>query len=94
MKNQLPTFSSYCGCTEDALVFTIGNVDVYFSHKTPVAFRIGGSLIVRNNIWGSTTGKHLDAIDGGDKKARVSGAVFVAALAAAGFTGVEFSDEV
>ena len=46
---------------------------VWFSYKTPVAFQVDGhSRIVRANDWGSTTGKHINAIDGGDKKSRVS----------------------
>ena len=68
----LPEFASYCDNTTkgNALVFTVGALDVYYSYKTPVAFRVGGVLIVRENTWGPTTGKHLNAIDGGDKDAK------------------------
>lgn len=49
-----------------------GNV-FYFSYKTLVAFETSnGDLYVRKNVWGPTTGKHLNWIDGGDKKARMS----------------------
>ena len=45
----------------------------YFSYETLVAFKIrNGNTYVRKNIWGSTTGKHLNWIDGGDKKSRLS----------------------
>jgi hypothetical protein len=31
---------------------------------------------VHENVWGTTTGKHLNAIDGGDKKSRLKSAEF------------------
>ena len=50
----------------------IGNVYVWFSYETPVAFKAAKfPIIVReNNVWGPTTGKHLNAIDGGTKAAK------------------------
>jgi len=55
----------------------IGNKRIYFSYKTPIAFYTpSGGYVVRQNDWGVTTGKHLNAIDGGNKAARVSGEVF------------------
>ena len=44
----------------------------YFSYKTLVAFSHNGNTYVRQNIWGNTTGKHLNWIDGGDKKSRLT----------------------
>lgn len=87
----LPEFATYCDNTTkgNALVFTLGDVDIYFSYKTPVAFRAGGRLFVRENSWGPTTGKHLNAIDGGDKEAkaaRIGANEFAARLAEAGYT--------
>lgn len=71
---QLPSFSSYCDNTTkgNALVFSLGDIDVYYSYKTPVAFHAGERLYVRENVWGPTTGKHLNAIDGGDKEAKAA----------------------
>jgi hypothetical protein len=51
----------------------IGSVVVYFSYDTVVA--IGdmnepGPLHVSENCWSTTTGKHLNAIDGGDRDAK------------------------
>ena len=74
----LPTFETYGNYSNGnygahALVFTdsSGN-DFYFSYKTLVAFRrIGHRVVVLQNYWSTTTGKHLNAIDGGDKKNRV-----------------------
>lgn len=53
--------------------------DLYYSYETIVAFRLhalSGSAIVRQNDWGVTTGKHLNWIDGGNKKARIPGEQF------------------
>ncbi len=55
------------------LVFTDAKGrEFYFSYKTLVAFKVGGQLYVHQNIWGVTTGKHLNWIDGGRKEARLS----------------------
>ena len=84
--SNLPSFESYGNYSSDnygtnALVFTIGSVDVYFSYKTPVAFRTPQTgLVVRENDWGPTTGKHLNWIDGGNKTDRISGEEFVSLL--------------
>lgn len=59
------------------LVVELGNVTVWFSYQTPVAFQVnGGKRVVRENDWGPTTGKHLRWIDGGNKSSRVSSAEF------------------
>jgi hypothetical protein len=84
----LPSFRSYGQYTSgnygaNAMMFTdtAGN-DFYFSYRTLVAVRVPGKgLIVHENDWGPTTGKHLNWIDGGDKTSRVSGAVFSATVA-------------
>lgn len=34
----------------------------YFSYNTLIAFKIEGSLYIRENVWGSTTGKHLNNV--------------------------------
>ena len=62
----------------------VGTVMVWFSYDTPIAFKVYGQpRVVRENIWSTTTGKHLNAIDGGTKTAkaeRVSSEDFNAAL--------------
>lgn len=78
---QLPTFDTYCPNTTaaNALVFDLGSIRVWYSYKTPVAFYLLGAdpaMVVRENDWGPTTGKHLNSIDGGNKKDRVSGEEF------------------
>ena len=76
----LPRFRSYGDYSSDnygvnSLEFTIGNLSVYFSYKTPVAFTSETGLVIRKNDWGSTTGKHLNWIDN-DKSRRISGVEF------------------
>lgn len=78
---QLPTIESYGNYSSDnygahSLRVSVGGVDVWFSYSTPVAFRTNGKQVVRQNDWGSTTGKHLNWIDGGDKASRVPAAEF------------------
>ena len=76
----LPTFETYCENTTaaNALRFNFdGVLQVWFSYKTPVAFSVmHGPIRVRRNEWGPTTGKHLNAIDGGDKSSRMPGPDF------------------
>lgn len=74
MTTSLPNWEYYCEHTAkaNAMVFSMPGIDVWFSYKTPIAFRASGcSLIVRQNDWKSTTGKHLSAIDGGDAAAKI-----------------------
>jgi len=55
----------------------VGNVLVWFSYTTAIGFQVDGKpRVVRDNRWGPTTGKHLNKIDDGDKKSRVSGEEF------------------
>lgn len=81
---QLPSIESYGNYSSDnygahSLRFDIGIMTVWFSYTTPVAFQSSGKLVVRQNDWGPTTGKHLNWIDSGDsqsKKERVAGSEF------------------
>jgi hypothetical protein len=83
MRTSLPSFSTYGNYSSGnygahALRFTDDRGNQYwFSYQTLVAFESRmGRRIVRQNDWGPTTGKHLNAIDGGNKKARISGEAF------------------
>ena len=59
------------------LVVEMNGVTVWFSYQTPVAFRVQGKgLVVRQNDWGPTTGKHLNFIDGGHRGGRVNAEEF------------------
>jgi hypothetical protein len=76
----LPTIRK--GTNNNSLSVNVGPITVWFSYQTPVAFQVrGGLTVVRQNDWGPTTGKHLNAIDGGCKSSRVSGEAFQQAWA-------------
>ena len=48
-----------------------GDKTVWFSYETPIAFytpKTGD--VIRQNEWSTTTGKHLNSIDGGTKEAK------------------------
>ncbi len=55
----------------------------WFSYTTLVAFTGPNGKIVHENDWGTTTGKHLNWIDGGNKVNRLSADDFEAAYKAA-----------
>jgi hypothetical protein len=73
----MPTWSSYAPSSNiNALRFDIGGYTFWYSYKTLVAFRAPGHpLIVCENQWTATTGKHLNLIEK-DKDNRVSFATF------------------
>lgn len=54
-----------------SLRVNFGNLTLYFSYKTVIAFSTPGDIKVSENLWGPTTEKHLNWIDGGDKKTRL-----------------------
>ena len=59
------------------LEVTIGDLRLWFSYDTVIAFHSPGqSRKVRQNDWSSTTGKHLNWVDDGDKKSRLPGDEF------------------
>ena len=47
----------------------------FFSYDTLVAFTDDNGLCIRENVWGTTTGKHLNWIDR-DKSIRVDSKTF------------------
>lgn len=78
---ELPTISNYGLYSSGnygahTLCVSMMGIDVYFSYRTPVAFRAPGcGLVVHQNDWGVTTGKHLNFISS-DKKKRVNDETF------------------
>jgi hypothetical protein len=62
----------YCNWNTDAKAVDIGPIRLYFSYKTCVALRLDGHVPqVCENVWSNTTGRHLNALDGGDKQSRL-----------------------
>lgn len=50
---------------------SFGGMELYFSYSTLVGIRDGyDTPLVRENVWGPTTGRHLNRIDGGSDKAK------------------------
>lgn len=59
-----------------AMEVHVGVVTLYFSYQTIVAYRAPGhGLVVSENVWTVTTGKHLNWVNS-DKKSRVPNDVF------------------
>lgn len=44
------------------VIVSIPEVDYYFSYETCIAVRLRGDLIISENIWSVTTGKHLNYV--------------------------------
>ena len=66
---KLNNFSDWA--SHNAICVEIGDLTVWFSYRTPVAFQVSGQpRIVSTNYWSSATGVHLNAIDP-DKSKRV-----------------------
>jgi len=82
---QLPRISGYGKYSSEnyglnCLRVELGNLILYFSYDTVIAFKDGcRAHLLRQNDWSTTTGKHLNWIDGGSKEAkarRLSGEEF------------------
>lgn len=68
----------------NALRFIVGERSFWFSYSTLVAFYSPKTgKVVHQNDWSRTTGKHLNAIDRGDKASRVDSTAFATKLAEA-----------
>lgn len=84
----LPEISNYGNYSSDnygahSLRVDIGGLVLYFSYRTVIAFRAPGhSLVVSQNDWGPTTGKHLNWIDNGHTKDRLPREQFESRLSA------------
>lgn len=50
-------------------------ITFWYSYKTCIAFRGDGGLVIRENDWSVTTGRHLNFVND-DKSIRVSGELF------------------
>lgn len=69
------------GHTPNYATVTIGDLILHFSYETVIGFSTDDTdTIARENVWGSTTGKHLNRIQP-DKSRRLSSDDFEAALA-------------
>lgn len=62
-----------------SLAVKVPNNTYYFSYDTLIAFYHEGELIMRENIWGSTTGKHMNWLSR-NKDNRVNSEIFTQKL--------------
>lgn len=71
---EMPTIKCYHKPSgKNAMRIDLGQTTVWFSYKTLIAFVIhGGPEVIRENQWGNTTGRHLNAIDGGSTEAKAA----------------------
>jgi len=77
MSSSLVTLRSYNeNSALNAQRVDIGDVSFYFSYETIVAVQWAGNRYVIQNQWSVTTGKHLNWIDGGNKKERLEPETF------------------
>lgn len=60
----IPVIDHYAGKNTDAHAFVDErDVTFYFSYRTLIAVRFpNGHLLMRENVWGPTTGRHMNAI--------------------------------
>ena len=69
------SISNYTGRNTPAHRVEINNLTLWFSYRTPVAFSYMGEFCIRENVWSTTTGRHLNEIDD-DHSIRISGEEF------------------
>jgi len=60
----------------------VGRITYWFSYETCIAYSYKFENVARKNIWGTTTGKHLNYVHS-DKASRVGADEFATLLAAA-----------
>ena len=67
---------NYSSSNPNTIGVDFGPLELYFSYTTIVAFRTpNGVLVISENVWSTTTGKHLNMIDP-DKKKRIPYSLF------------------
>ena len=73
---ELPTIGSYGKYSSgnygvNCQYMDLGNIELYYSYETIIGYRTnGGGLVLTKNVWGTTTGKHLNWLDR-DKSKRI-----------------------
>lgn len=61
----------WIGSTPNYATVEVGPIILHFSYKTVIGYQTAETgLVVRENEWGPTTGKHLNYLDGGSKDAK------------------------
>jgi hypothetical protein len=82
MDTKTVTIGDYTG-GGNARFVKVGALKLYFSYETCIAYQIEGKrCVVAENPAGTTTGRHIGVIDGGNKKRRYPWAEFQVMLQA------------
>lgn len=58
---------------------SIGNLTLWYSYETVIGFQTTGNRVVSENVWGNTTGRHLNEIS--DRSDRIPRDRFIRELA-------------
>lgn len=73
MIDGLITRNNLIGQSSNGEMVKIGLLEFYFSYQTIIGFRDkNGSLYVSENIWGSTSGRHINSIADMTKSKRLN----------------------
>ena len=62
----------YLRTTKNLYCDVINGYMVYYSYNTAVGISLDSKLVLSENVWSTTTGRHLTWIDGGSKEAKES----------------------
>lgn len=76
MSIKIGLFDLYGARGKQGKELVLGDVTIYFSYSTPVAyFSPDEGFVISENVWSVTTGGHLNAINS-DKDIRISNTLF------------------
>ena len=62
----------YLRTTKNLYSDIVNGYQVFYSYNTAIGINNNGKLILSENVWSTTTGRHLTWIDGGSKEAKKS----------------------
>lgn len=60
----------------NAIAVTVSGMTFFYSYNTLIAFEDKEGLIISENVWSNTTGRHLNAIEPDNKK-RLKHMIFI-----------------
>ena len=63
---------TYLRTTKNLYSDIVNGYQVFYSYNTAIGINDNGKLILSENVWSTTTGRHLTWIDGGSKEAKES----------------------
>ena len=63
---------TYLRTTKNLYSDIVNGYQVFYSYNTAVGIRLDSKFVLSENVWSTTTGRHLTWIDGGSKEAKES----------------------